>query len=910
VLNTLLKKHNLTPNEIEMKRSFTILTAFLLGVTTINAQNLEWAKSFGGTAIEDSKSIAVDGFGNVYTTGFFNGTVDFDPGSGTTNLTSNGGEEIFVQKMDAAGNFLWAKSFGGSSNERAYSLTVDGSGNVYTTGYFSSTVDFDPGPGITNLTSSGNFDVFVHKMDASGNLIWIKSFGSIDEDQASCITVDGSGNIYTTGAFSGTVDFDPGPGITNLTSSGNLDVFVHKMDASGNLLWARTFGNSLVQKGFSIAVDESGNVYTAGNFAGTIDLNPGAGTTNLTSNGGYDIFIQKMDATGSFLWGKSFGGSSDESCANMKLDGFGHLYNTGFFYGTVDFNLGSGISNQTSNGNSDIFVQKIDVAGNFHWAKTFGGTGYDAGESLTVDTYGNVYTTGYFYNSADFNPGPGTSNLTSNGSSDIFVQKMNAIGNLVWAKSFGGTMNDYGQSITVDGTENVYLTGLLVETADFDPGAGVSNLTSNGLFDVFVQKLSQCQTTTAIDTHTACNSFIWIDGITYTASNNVATYVLTNASGCDSIVTLNLIINQPANGIDVQTSCGSYTWIDGNTYTASNNTATFTIPNGAANNCDSIVTLNLTINQPVTGTDVQTACGSFTWIDGNTYTASNNTATFTIPNGAANNCDSIVTLNLTINQPSTGTDVQTACESYVWIDGNTYTASNNTATFTIPNGAANNCDSIVTLNLTINQPSTGTDVQTACESYVWIDGNTYTASNNTATFTIPNGAANNCDSILTLNLTIIGLNAQATNNGNTTIACTNSGVSYQWINCGNGSTITGATAQTFTATANGSYAVVISDGTCSDTSNCITIANVGIAELKTMTLKLYPNPSNDLLTIELTAPIAAQIEVLDMNGRRILLSEMNSGKKIELDLSGLQRGSYMIKISDSGNIFMEKLILQ
>ena len=234
---------------------------------------------------------------------------------------------------------------------------------------------------------------------------------------------------------------------------------------------------------------------------------------------------------------------------------------------------------------------------------------------------------------------------------------------------------------------------------------------------------------TGTDIQTACNSYTWIDGVTYTSSNSSATYTLTNAAGCDSVVTLNLTINSPATGTDIQTACNSYTWIDGVTYTSSNNSATYTLTNAAG--CDSVVTLNLTINSPATGTDIQTACNSYTWIDGNTYTASNNTATHTLTNAAG--CDSVVTLNLTINSPTTGTDIQTACNSYTWIDGNTYTASsNNSATHTLTNAAS--CDSVVTLNLTINSPATGTDIQTACNSYTWIDGNTYTASsNNSAT---------------------------------------------------------------------------------------------------------------------------------------------------------------------------------
>ncbi|HEX8546679.1 MAG TPA: LamG-like jellyroll fold domain-containing protein, partial [Cytophagaceae bacterium] len=183
-----------------------------------------------------------------------------------------------------------------------------------------------------------------------------------------------------------------------------------------------------------------------------------------------------------------------------------------------------------------------------------------------------------------------------------------------------------------------------------------------------------------------------------------------------------LIVNRSSVGTDVQTACNSYKWIDGNTYTSSNNTATHNIVGGAANGCDSLVTLNLTIRNFTTGSDVQTACNSYKWIDGNTYTENNNTATHNIVGGAAKGCDSLVTLNLTIKSSAKGTDVQSACTSYKWIDGITYTASNNTATRNIVGGAANGCDSLVTLNLTINNPAKGTDVKTACTSYKWIDG--------------------------------------------------------------------------------------------------------------------------------------------------------------------------------------------
>jgi gliding motility-associated-like protein len=181
------------------------------------------------------------------------------------------------------------------------------------------------------------------------------------------------------------------------------------------------------------------------------------------------------------------------------------------------------------------------------------------------------------------------------------------------------------------------------------------------------------------------------------------------------------------------------------------NTTTNTVQNGIVPNVDFHKIWTMIDTQfvvPTTGTDTQTACTSYTWIDGNTYTASNSTATHTLV--GANSCDSVVTLNLTINSPTTGTDTQTACGNYTWVDGNTYTASNSTATHTLV--GANSCDSVVTLNLTINSPTTGTDTQTACGNYTWVDGNTYTASNSTATHTLV--GANSCDSVVTLNLTV------------------------------------------------------------------------------------------------------------------------------------------------------------
>jgi gliding motility-associated-like protein len=311
------------------------------------------------------------------------------------------------------------------------------------------------------------------------------------------------------------------------------------------------------------------------------------------------------------------------------------------------------------------------------------------------------------------------------------------------------------------GTENVTACNA------FTSPSGTYNWTTSGVYNDTLPNALSCDSIITVnltisnsavgtDVQEHCNSYTWIDGNTYTSSNSSATHNIVNGAvnGCDSLVTLDLTINYTATGTDTQDHCDTYTWIDGNTYTVSNNSAMHTLIGGASTGCDSIVTLNLTINNSTSGTDTQIHCNTYTWIDGNTYTTSNNVATHNLVGGAVNGCDSLVSLDLTINNTVYGSDVQVACDTYNWVDGNTYTTSNNTAIHTIVGGAVTGCDSVITLSLTINNSTTGIDTQVHCDSYVWIDGNTYTTSNYTATHNIIGGSSNGCDSLVTLNLTI------------------------------------------------------------------------------------------------------------------------------------------------------------
>jgi hypothetical protein len=827
-----------------------ILLGLALAVTSndLNAQNykLDWANQIGGIDYQAGESIATDASGNVYTTGWFQGTTDFDPGSGIYNLTSSGNFDIYISKLDPSGNFLWAQRFGGPDDDRGNSITIDASGNIYSTGFYRGVVDFDFGAGTSNLTSAGGPDVFILKLSNSGNLIWVKGFGGASEEFGNSIAVDASGNVYTTGSFLFIPDFDPGAGVFNLNAQGNIDAFICKLDALGNFVFAKQLGGAAFASGFSLSIDASGNIYTTGYFSGTLDFDPGASTFNLTSAGGNtDIFISKLDASGNFIWAKQLGGADDESGLSVAVDANGSVYTTGYFRGSVDFDPGAGTFNLTSAGTNDIYINKLDALGNYVWTKQIGGSNSDIANSIYVDASNNIYITGSYAGTVDFDPGTGIYNLVNSGG---FISKLNASGNFVSAWKLGGPGFAEGSTLILDAFGNVLTTGLFFTTGDFDPRTCVQNLVSLGSADAFVHKMSVCGNTI---------------------------------------------------GTDVQSACNSYTWIDGNTYTSSNNTATFNIACGAADGCDSLVTLNLTIYNPVTGTDVQNACNSYTWIDGNTYTSSNNTATFNIIGGAVNGCDSLVTLNLTIYNPVTGTDVQNACNSYIWIDGNTYTSSNNTATFNIIGGAANGCDSLVALNLTIYNPVSGTDVQNACNSYTWIDGNTYTSNNNTATFNIIGGASNGCDSLVTLNLTINNVSDITTTTSGVTISSNNASASYQWLDCNNGyAVVSGETSQFFTPFVNGSYAVQLMENGCMDTSACVSITTIGIIENNFgHELIIYPNPTEGNFTIDLGAVYeSTEVAIKDVNNKLIFSKVIYNSQVLDLSIDE-PSGIYLLSLT-------------
>ena len=423
-----------------MKKSIILCMMVLFttsAVLTAQVPQWQWAKQAGGISGDWGRDISVDANGNSYVTGCFKETATF----GAFTLTSSGGYDVFVAKLDADGNWQWAKQAGGSGNNYGYGISVDANGNSYVTGRFEGTATF----GADTLTSSGFLDVFVAKLDADGNWQWAKQAGGSNNDMGYSISVDANGNSYVTGIFQGTATF----GAFTLTSSGSYiyDVFVAKLDTGGNWQWVKQAGGGSNDYGYSISVDANGNSYVIGYFEETATF----GAFTLITSGYIDVFVAKLDTNGNWQWAKQAGGTGNDKGQGISVDANGNSYVTGRFKETATF----GAFTLITSGSDDVFVAKLDTDGNWQWAKQAGGSSADYGNSISVDANGNSYVTGQFKETATF----GSYSLTSSGGQDIFVAKLAG-------EPIIGDFNDDGYVGSID----LQMIGDHWHFVDTDPG--------------------------------------------------------------------------------------------------------------------------------------------------------------------------------------------------------------------------------------------------------------------------------------------------------------------------------------------------------------------------------------------------------------------------------------------------------
>lgn len=371
--------------------------------------------------------------------------------------------EDCLQTIDC-GTQYWAKTFGTTGDQQAYGITRDATDNVYITGRFTGLMSF--GGGL--LVSPVGYDIFVAKFDPMGNHVYSRRFGDASVYQEGFdVAVDGAGNAFVTGYFDGSINF----GGDGFTSGGLTDIFLVKLDAMGNHLWSKAFPAPSPQYGDSVAVDSMGNIVLVAAGFNTVDFGGGG----LTSAGSYDIFVAKFDGvTGAHLWSKRFGSANDDRVAGLAVDSANNVVFTAFSDAAIDFGGGS----LAGNGALDAMVVKLDPMGNHVWSKRFGDGGNQLIGEVVIDAQNNILLEGGFESTINLGGGA----LSAAGDIDIYVAKLNAMGNHVWSKRFGAPgVNLSALGIGVDTTGDVAVSGSLEGTVTFGGATLTSNAGSDGL---------------------------------------------------------------------------------------------------------------------------------------------------------------------------------------------------------------------------------------------------------------------------------------------------------------------------------------------------------------------------------------------------------------------------------------------
>ena len=459
-----------------------------------------------------------------------------------------------------AQDFNWVQAIGGDGFDDVEDITTDSEGNVYVAGKFTRPTDFDPSEGVSEL-STENSDGFVLKLDADGAFLWVQhldgSTGS--ENLPAAIQLDQDGNVLVAGEFTDQSDFNTTGG-GSVLSAGARDAYLAKYSTSGEFLWVNQLAGGIETKILSVTVDQNNDYYTTGFFRGSVDFDPGVNEMILSAGGSDDIFLQKLNADGDLIWVKQFGSSDNEQGQFVKAHGE-HLYWTGYYKNSIDFDSGAGEAVLTSrDGSSDAFIQKMNLNGDHIWVRSFGGESIDEGivieidskenvilggdylsmvyfsddnsisfpniigagflikltpegelswvvaarehEDLALDAEDNIYIIGDYRKPFDFDPSENELILEGpeRGSNGI-IQKFDTDGSHVWIKvieKLSGTGATELLSIHIDEASQILVTGSFWETLDFDPGDGREEITSAKFSDGFVLKLS-AETTAAHD---------------------------------------------------------------------------------------------------------------------------------------------------------------------------------------------------------------------------------------------------------------------------------------------------------------------------------------------------------------------------------------------------------------------------
>lgn len=480
------------------------LTLFLLNSVIVFGQTptIDWAKSAGGKANDYGNFICSDVNSNIFVCGEFSSdTMTF----GNVQLYNSGSYDVYIAKYDSSGNVLWAKSFGKEGDDFASYICTDLQGNSYLAGSFVSDSLFIENDTLLNSNTDTTEECFIIKFDPNGNVIWSQAFGGLGSDYCYGVSSDLNGNIYMAGYFSSPTILFGSTTLTN-TFSGTNDIFLLKFNAVGNKIWAKSIGGINNEEVRGLKTDPNGNIFVIGEYnSPSVTF----GSSTLTNNGAYDLFIVKFNSVGNVLWAKSSGGANDEKSISISIDPAGNIYSTGFYL-SQQFQMGSfPLNNVSVASNGDIWIAKYNNNGEVLWAKSEGGSLFDKGIGITTDVNGNAYLTGY-YKSDTLIFGTDTLLNASEDTRDFYMVKYNTNGNPIWAFSAGGENQDFGFSNCIFGN-SLYVTGKF-ESPNITFGDIVlTNIFNTGItYDIFIVKLTISNSATDVSENDEANQGIHV----------------------------------------------------------------------------------------------------------------------------------------------------------------------------------------------------------------------------------------------------------------------------------------------------------------------------------------------------------------------------------------------------------------
>tara|TARA_R110000851_G_scaffold77514_3_gene170734 strand:- start:245884 stop:248760 length:2877 start_codon:yes stop_codon:yes gene_type:complete len=951
-------------------KSILVATVSLWGAIC-SAQDYFGTTTFGDTSIEIPYRSAMDSQGNVYSAGIYSGTITV----GSTSVTWAGGNaDGFLTKFDIDGNPIWVKGFGGQADDVALDVAVDANDNLYITGYFQGAgalaFDADPGPGVFLLEQPAPFlsrDCFIIKLDSNGDFVWAKQVSNpaaVANEDSKSIEVDSAGNVYIGGSFN-YADFDPDPIAEHILFSTNggasTDGFLLKLDTDGNFVWVKTFDSTGIVQVIDMEFDTNEDLLLTGRFRNTVDLDPNAGSAPFTSNGNDDIFMAKLSSDGDFIWGQSFGGSTNDYVSTIKNLPSG-IYLGGEFAGTVDLDPNAGVNTFVSLGFSDAYLSKFDTDGNYDYSYVLGGdsTNFENFYDIKEGANGNLYATGQFSATTDFDNSAAEALTTSNGNSDNFLLELTTSGQYLNHWTIGGSNVEINPQLLFNNNNEILATGgFRSADVDFDPFVSEDIISTTGNYDVYFSHYNifnngndNCSGAIAL----ACGDIVTGETINDTDSGGNAandeffsytgtgiaqfvTISLCNGTDYDSLIRIydNCdLSNQLAYNDD---SCGAQSEV---TFLSDGTSTYFIMIEGYASNegnftlevsCEDLAVndecenaLPIACGETVTGTTVNATvdasapdCGGVSitapgvWYE---FTDTSGLITdYTISLCAGTDFDSKLTVYSgtcgalvceTANDDSCGLQSEVSFQG----DGNTtyyilvHGFDNASGSFTLnvdcapvppPNDMIVNAidvdqvgfpytDTAVAMPAatTENGSPAGCDLTGA--NGVWYKFTTNVDGNADATIVSPAGASS--------------VTFYTASDENATEA------DLTWVDQNSNQCAPGTSASIFTLANQTYYVFVLNTGGITDIT--IDASVLGVDENILEDFSFYPNPTNNVVNLKAQAAIE-KATVFNMLGQRVI--EMsNNANTMELNVSSLATGTYIMKITVSGEVGTYKLI--